>query len=71
MTELELSTEFVSHNLVYKTEFVENNRKFAYEMTMAFNETRGLTVLYTCTSQIKNKSIWIPEIQISNFFKQA
>ena len=34
MTELELSTEFVSHNLVHKTEFLDNNLSFAYEMTM-------------------------------------
>ena len=49
MTELELyteflshnlvhKTEFVSHNLVHKTEFVNNNLKFAYEMTMEFND---------------------------------
>lgn len=34
LTELELCTKFVSHNLVRKTEFVENNLKFEYEMTM-------------------------------------
>ena len=38
MTELELYTEFVSHNLVHKTEFVDNNLKFVYEMTMEFND---------------------------------
>ncbi len=31
-------TEFVSHNLVYETEFVNSNLKFAYEMTMEFND---------------------------------
>ena len=49
MTELELYTEFVSHNLVHKTEFVshklvhktefvDNNLKFACEMAMKFND---------------------------------
>ena len=38
MTELELCTKFVSHNLVHKTEFVDNNLKFAYEMTTEFND---------------------------------
>ena len=38
MTELELYTEFVCHNLVHKTKFVDNNLKFTYEMTMEFND---------------------------------
>ena len=38
MTELKLYTEFVSHNLVHKTEFVDTNLKFVYEMTMEFND---------------------------------
>ena len=38
MTELELYTEFVSHNLVHKTEFVDNNLKFACEMEMEFHD---------------------------------
>ena len=38
MTDLEFYTKFVSHNLVQKTEFVDNNLKFAYEMTMEFND---------------------------------
>ena len=29
---MELCTEFVSHNLVHKTEFADNNLKFAYEI---------------------------------------
>ena len=32
-----LCTEFVRYNLVHKTEFVDNNLKFAFEMTMEFN----------------------------------
>ena len=38
MKELEFCTEFVRLNLVHKTEFVDNNLKFAYEMTMEFND---------------------------------
>ena len=38
MTELELCTEFLSHNFLHKTEFVDNNLKSAYEMTMEFND---------------------------------
>ena len=41
MTELELYTEFVSHNLVHKTEFVDNSLKFAYDMTMEFKVARS------------------------------
>ena len=37
MTELELCTGFVRHNLVHETKFVDNNLKLAYKMTMEFN----------------------------------
>ena len=49
-----LKTEFVRHNLVHKTEFVDNNLKFAKQMTKnkrsEFDDRIGI-VHRICTSQ--------------------